>query len=180
MIPPEKLALFRHPSDPDNAGLFSRYRNHLLKTSEAWVWINLVENALAQSLKIELSLAFGVDWAANPELLAILGADAKAFAAGGILRPNRLTFGFWAMLLEDNKEKALWVPFLHKAFQKGTNRKIIYRCSREIREYRNRMAHHELITKGELPALAAEIQVLCEQLDPKFSDYVLNKPATAG
>lgn len=59
-----------------------------------------------------------------------------------------LMFGFWTFLFADAHEKTLWVPYLHKAFPSGTDRKKLSQTLTAIREFRNRIAHHENILKG--------------------------------
>ncbi len=57
-------------------------------------------------------------------------------------------FGFWTFLFADGHEKTLWVPYLHKAFPPGTDRSKLSQTLTAIREFRNRIAHHENILKG--------------------------------
>lgn len=59
-----------------------------------------------------------------------------------------LMFGFWTFLFVDGHEKTLWVPHLHKAFPPGTDRSKLSQTLTAIREFRNRIAHHENILKG--------------------------------
>jgi hypothetical protein len=59
-----------------------------------------------------------------------------------------LMFGFWTYLVADSHEKTIWVPYLHKAFPPGTDRDRVSQALTAIREFRNRVAHHENILKG--------------------------------
>ncbi|MFJ4171300.1 hypothetical protein ACIPY3_17485 [Paenarthrobacter sp. NPDC089714] len=59
-----------------------------------------------------------------------------------------LMFGFWTFLFADGHEKTLWVPYLHRAFPPGTDRSRLSQTLTAIREFRNRIAHHENILKG--------------------------------
>lgn len=56
-----------------------------------------------------------------------------------------LMFGFWTYMTSDIHEKTLWVPYLHKAFPPNTNRAKIHHTLGDLREFRNRVAHHEPI-----------------------------------
>lgn len=56
-----------------------------------------------------------------------------------------LTFGFWTYLVSDLHEKRIWVPYLHRAFPDGTNRKKLNATLTSLRDFRNRVAHHEKI-----------------------------------
>ena len=56
-----------------------------------------------------------------------------------------IMFGFWTYLLADAHEKSIWVPFLHKAFPSGTDRNRLNDSLASLRDFRNRVAHHENI-----------------------------------
>jgi len=56
-----------------------------------------------------------------------------------------LTFGFWTYLVSDLHEKTIWVPYLHKVFPAGTDRKKLSATFTSLRDFRNRVAHHENI-----------------------------------
>lgn len=77
-----------------------------------------------------------------------------------------LGLGFWTALLSSKYEKRLWVPHLYKAFpnawletqdrkgdrhRKAIDRAAIHLRLEEIRNLRNRIAHHEPIIKLDLP-----------------------------
>lgn len=57
-------------------------------------------------------------------------------------------FGFWTYLLADAHEKTIWVPYLHKAFPAGTDRNRLNDSLASLRDFRNRVAHHENIPNG--------------------------------
>lgn len=59
-----------------------------------------------------------------------------------------IMFGFWTYLAADSHEKTIWVPYLHKAFPVGTDRDGINKALISLREFRNRVAHHENILNG--------------------------------
>ncbi len=54
-----------------------------------------------------------------------------------------LSFGFWRNLTTASHEKSVWVPYLHHAYPKGTNRADVDRIIGNINTARNRIAHHE-------------------------------------
>lgn len=173
LLPGEKLRQFRHPSDPDDADLIWRYRQHLVETSDVWVWISLIETALAQALSLELVAKYGSNWLNAPDFRKSIGTDLEAFRTKDKkLKLSRLTFGFWTTLIQDNKEKAFWVPSLNKAFVGGANRRLIYKAAREIRLVRNKLAHHEVLNKEVIEKLRTTIGFLAESLAEGFSEYV--------
>ena len=59
-----------------------------------------------------------------------------------------IMFGFWTYLLADSHEKTIWVPYLHKAFPLGTDRNRLNDSLASLRDFRNRVAHHENILNG--------------------------------
>lgn len=52
-------------------------------------------------------------------------------------------FGFWTYLTSNAHEKNIWVPYLHTAYPIKTDRRKIHQTLYELREFRNRVAHHE-------------------------------------
>ncbi len=57
-------------------------------------------------------------------------------------------FGFWTYLTSNAHEKTIWVPYLHKAYPGKTDRRKIHQTLYELREFRNRVAHHEPLLVG--------------------------------
>ncbi len=57
-------------------------------------------------------------------------------------------FGFWTYLFSDIHEKTIWVPYLHRAFPAGTDRNQLNATLASLRDFRNRVAHHEHILTG--------------------------------
>ncbi len=57
-------------------------------------------------------------------------------------------FGFWTYLTSNAHEKTIWVPCLHTAYPIKTDRRKIHQTLYELREFRNRVAHHEPLLVG--------------------------------
>lgn len=57
-------------------------------------------------------------------------------------------FGFWTYLTSSAHEKTIWVPYLHMAYPIKTDRKKIHQTLYDLREFRNRVAHHEPLLVG--------------------------------
>ncbi|MBC2637512.1 MULTISPECIES: Abi family protein [unclassified Rhodococcus (in: high G+C Gram-positive bacteria)] len=76
----------------------------------------------------------------------------KARSAAGSANPGKivaeLMFGFWTYMTSDLHEKTLWVPHLHKAFPAHTDRNKIHDTLGDLRDFRNRVAHHEPILQA--------------------------------
>lgn len=83
-----------------------------------------------------------------------------------------LSFGFWAHLTDKPHERVLWIPYLHHAWPKGTNRADLDERLRAINACRNRVAHHERLfnpKRGSVGPVAAS-KLICElfsQLAPE-------------
>lgn len=72
----------------------------------------------------------------------------SGFEAGVVPRGKavaELMFGFWSYLTDDLHEKSLWVPALHTAYVPGTDRARLHVALGELRDFRNRVAHHESV-----------------------------------
>jgi hypothetical protein len=84
-----------------------------------------------------------------------------------------LTFGFWRFLSSSAHEKTVWVPFLHRAYPPGTDRKRdVDRKVATLNRLRNRVAHHEPLIGENLPREAAKVSALACMLDPELGAYV--------
>ena len=91
----------------------------------------------------------------------------------------RLPFGFWAHLSDRAHERVLWIPYLQRAWRRGTSRAQLDARIRLINECRNRIAHHEHLfhpSKTELePAVVDRVVVdLLYQLVPEGSWLLSN------
>ena len=115
---------------------------------------NSIHNALTTGLSHSDWYSY-IPWQ-KPELDALdqakdkLVRRGKVLAAGAIVA--ELPFGFWLQTVARKYEKSLWVPYVHKAFPNiSTDRKGLFRRLDQIRELRNRIAHHERILHFNLP-----------------------------
>ena len=61
-----------------------------------------------------------------------------------------LMLGFWAHMTDRSRERDLWIPYLHAAWPKGTDRAELNLKIEAINKLRNRVAHNErLFNPGE-------------------------------
>ncbi|MEE2062333.1 Abi family protein [Rhodococcus artemisiae] len=81
-----------------------------------------------------------------------------------------LTFGFWTYMTSDIHEKTLWVPYLHKAFPPNANRSKIHSTLGDLREFRNRVAHHEPIFEAP-EARRRQLVFAMRQIRPEALDH---------
>lgn len=125
------------------------------------VFRNALNARLASVLGPEWYLGFHLNQAARQR---VDEAARKILKHGKPITPDRmvaqLPFGFWATLVGPSYEKTLWVPYLHRAFPNAVQPLALssgewkrvkiprHRISArvdQIKQLRNRIAHHEAI-----------------------------------
>ena len=87
-----------------------------------------------------------------------------------------LTFGFWVRILGVNYED-LWRRALHRAFtDPSTGRppsaKHIRSLVNDVRQFRNRIAHHDYAQDYDLPMLMSRVKELTKLISPQFSAWI--------
>ncbi len=119
--------------------------------------LQMAEIALRNSLHCQLEAKFGVDWPSSPrvpfdqrEVDSFAAARSKIQRGSKTVTTSRLvanlSFGFWVGLLRGPYHTSLWTPVISRAFpRKIRNRKNIQNRYINIKELRNRIAHHEPI-----------------------------------
>lgn len=90
---------------------------------------------------------------------------------------STMTLGFWTHMTDRTHERDLWIPCIHHAWPKGTNRANLHRKIQIINTLRNRVAHHEhLFNPGDtslLPTKVDEIILhLFRQLCPEAAEWL--------
>lgn len=93
---------------------------------------------------------------------------------------SNLTLGFWSHLTDRSRERDLWIPSLHRAWPKGTDRAALHRCLYAINKVRNRVAHNERLfnpVREEFrPSLVdAHIVRLMKELSPEATHYLYDE-----
>lgn len=84
----------------------------------------------------------------------------------------KINFGFWVRLTTATYEKQLWVPHLYKIFPLKMMRSLLNKRLHSIKDLRNRIAHHERISKRDLKKDYAEIIETIKWICPITSDWV--------
>lgn len=100
--------------------------------------------------------------------------DKAVRRAGGVTVPvskiiPELTFDFWRFLTVSAREKSIWVPALHRAFQPKVNRVDVDRRVGRVYTMRNRIAHHEPVITRPVPAVIDDIMWLCHHIRPELA-----------
>ncbi|WP_161606098.1 Abi family protein [Microlunatus speluncae] len=83
-----------------------------------------------------------------------------------------LMFGFWSYLTDDLHEKTLWVPVLHRVYQPGADRASINAAMADLRELRNRAAHHESLFDRAPESQRRRIVYVAGQLSPELKQFI--------
>lgn len=105
-------------------------------------------------------------------------AQAIENAGGQTAPPGKaiaeLMFGFWRYLTSKAHEKSLWVPYLHHAFPRGTDRQrdVDQRVGR-LHELRNRAVHHEPLLSADLQGGCRDLLAGAELLDVNLHGFIL-------
>jgi hypothetical protein len=84
-----------------------------------------------------------------------------------------LTFGFWRFLSSSAHEKTVWVPYLHRAYPAGTDRKrdVDNRVA-TLNRLRNRVAHHEPLLSENLSREVGKVNALAGLLHDELGAYI--------
>jgi hypothetical protein len=104
--------------------------------------------------------------------------DLRARQAAGTAAPHgkivaELMFGFWRYLSSAAHGKTLWVPHLHKAFPRGTDRRRdVDEPVAALNRLRNRAAHHEHLLGEDLTARHRQLLAFAGLLSPELGQYL--------
>lgn len=175
---------------PGNAGAgvtpnpAMRYAADLGQAVSAFRVIGLAEVALRNALDQQLTATW-VDWMDSVGPLLSERAQeaiqkARQRAARGGDSGNReavrsqLSLGFWVYLLSGSYEQRLWVPSLRHAFPElyPARRSIVFRMAHRMLVLRNRIAHHELITRIDIQERLDGTLTLLGWIDPELAEWV--------
>jgi hypothetical protein len=85
---------------------------------------------------------------------------------------SALNLGFWRYLTCKDKEKSLWVPVLHRAFPRPSNRDQIDKQIGRLHRLRNRVAHHEPIFRQRVKDESIALVHSCERLRPELAELI--------
>jgi hypothetical protein len=137
-----------------------------------------LRNALDRALAKELGRPDWYDQIAweDKELESIQKAKENITTWGKTVTPGRviaeLTLGFWVQLTARKYEKALWVKYLHRVFPLKLSRKVLFQRLDNIKNLRNRIAHHEPIIARDLQQDYAGIIETIKWISPIVSEWV--------
>ena len=143
--------------------------------------LQMVELALRNAVHDHLSAAYGRQWLGNRQILRenemrrVDDAREQVKRQRKRLTPGRvvaeLSFGFWVSLFA-RRYDALWNAQLNQAFSPAMKRKDLYDKLAELRDLRNRIAHHEPIHGLPLADLHDSILWVLERISPVAAVWV--------
>ena len=140
----------------------SEYEENLIFSKNSYIPLSVLEISLRNSIDILLSEKIAYNWHEKNDFLTKDSKD-KICQAIEFLKKKRekiqkhkiiaeLSFGFWVNLFKKPYEKKLRINDLKKIFpnlplrnEKLINREKIYKELNHIRNFRNRVFHHEKV-----------------------------------
>lgn len=115
-------------------------------------------------------------WQYNPE--TDLHTLARRLPTAGKIVAE-LKFAFWEKLFTSGQDRRLWEPHFRTSFPRAPTdatipelRAITFQTLRDIRFFRNRIAHHEPIFPRDLRADLQRLELLIRWRDPTTADWV--------
>lgn len=107
----------------------------------------------------------------------------RTLKEGEEVSPNdvvaNLSLDFWRYLSTKAREKSLWVPVLHRAFPKGSDRAQIDHQIDVLYRIRNRIAHLEPIFRKPVTAYTTKLVSTCELICPPLADAIMEQGGIA-
>jgi len=185
LLSKERLLTYVAHAVGDRTRAFRLYTHNLKLSSSLFETIGGLEVALRNSMHLTLAQGFGSEswydrvpfrWL-HHESASIQRAKDQIQSRKKRILPGRivaeLTFGFWCALSGRAYSNTLWIPRLHKAFP---NRRLghgeAHRRLNEIRELRNRIAHHECILHLDLGNGYAQILETLNWICPITASWI--------
>jgi hypothetical protein len=180
----ERLTAYLIATQGDTRSAIRLYERNTRLSEHLYGVLQACEVALRNSIHLNLSIGFSrTDWYdcikfGHRELLMVGEAKLAVQKFKSRVTPGQivavLTMGFWNRLLSPEYEKALWVPYLHKAFPhyRKPDRVLIFARLEEIRRLRNRVAHHEPIFKKDQMREYAKILEAIRWICPATAAWV--------
>jgi Abi-like protein len=143
--------------------------------------LHFVEVTLRNKIDFCLATSYGTNWASDTRFLALLSQPDRQFLQkhtakyGGANLVCNLSFGFWISLLDRRYTHTLWVPHLRKIFasSKAPSRAAISAQLEQLRQLRNRIAHHEPIFHLPLNQSRLTAQSVVQSLCPSTAYWML-------
>ena len=181
----ERLARYLDWANGDSAAALQLYTRNAQFSEALYIPPQTLELALRNRVHWVMTNQFGEDWLLTDgnylrilekqkiqRALDDLNRNHKVLAPGHVV--SALSFGFWTALLGREYEE-LWRKTLHQIARKPNKRNLPRKSLsgplRNIRELRNRIAHHEPILYYNLPRHHADIRQIISWLSPEAEQW---------
>lgn len=169
---------------------FDEYSKNLVFSKNAYIPLSVLEIALRNSVDNLFSHTIGVEWIKNNDFLTkdsikkIQEAKAILLRRGEEISKSKiiaeLSFGFWVNLFKKPYSKNLRIQNLKKIFlnlppikEKIINREVLYKQLNHIRNFRNRIFHHEkVLNKDDYNQIFDEIYDILSYFDEEVCVFV--------
>lgn len=185
MIPPERLETFLLATNNDDTKAMRLYSWNIAISSAFWGSFHILEVCIRNSLHEQLRIFAGQEewWDAglpfhssSRDLIdeAIKHSQEKhpKFVTPGHVIAE-FSFGFWIGLLGNRYHANLWEPCLIRAFPNFTGRRgDLHSDLERLRQFRNRIAHHEPIFARNLEFDYEIIGNTITQIEPNLAEYM--------
>jgi len=187
----ERLATYHRESGDDFERAARLYTWNTAISAAFYAPLQGLEVNLRNALHSKLAAAYGATWYDNPDTHLSDAAKGHIDRARRDLQRERkpadtphivaaLSFGFWERLLShgprgnNNYEITLWRPALHKAFPQARprRRQTVHQPIMELRNLRNRIAHHEPIFRRNLEVDHDDILRVLGWICPTTRDWI--------
>lgn len=181
-LSPERLKPYMVKARGDSWTAFHLYVRNMEISSSLFGVLHALEVGLRNRTHSKMVASLRVEewWSAlplrPPELSDIgeakqnIARRARQITADRIVA--ELNFGFWVKLFSKNYEKSLWVPYLNACFPAGLSRKSLHGRLIEIKEIRNRIAHHETLISRDSRRDYSEMMETIGWISPELRDWV--------
>ena len=156
-LSPERLIPYYVKARGSDWVAFHLYVRNTELSASLYGVIQALEAGLRNLAHVKMTEAFGTEewWDKLPlhdeELTDIARAKDSISSRIKQVQPGRIVaelgFGFWVKLFANSYEKRLWVPYLSRRFPAKLSRKILHERLTNLKELRNRIAHHEALIK---------------------------------
>lgn len=169
----------------------SRYEENLLLSKQYYIPLSVLEVSLRNAINQNFTQFYGAGWLLNESsflqrdhLSKIAEAKHKIKSRKEILTKDKLvaelSFGFWVNLFKSSYDRQMRINNLKQIFtnfpakqEKLVNRGELFKTINHIRNFRNRIFHHErIINKSEFQNIENEINTILSYLNKDILTFV--------
>lgn len=181
---PERMRSYIKKANGDRAKAFELLVWNTSLSSALYEPLQVLEIAMRNAMNRELCAKYGPNWYENSPVLFLQDQQdrlSKAMKDFDKSRPvvasdvvANVSFGFWTDILHFKMYDELWNKCLNKAFPnrpKGTTRSTIAPIAKDLKDLRNRIAHHDAILSKNLSKDYDEIVKIIGWICPTTSDW---------